>query len=105
MAAGESPAAEMSQECIADHRWLYCSCCRDFSPIFRPPFVTASKKHFDAEVAAAFLRFSRMPGGGFSAGTGGGETFDGEYQRKEMTTRSYWNIKTSSGLKVEMLVG
>lgn len=29
------------------------------------------------------LRFSRMPGGGFSAGTGGGETFDGEYQRKD----------------------
>ncbi|EDH6553190.1 membrane protein FxsA, partial [Salmonella enterica subsp. enterica serovar Richmond] len=27
--------------------------------------------------------FSRMPGGGFSAGTGGGETFDGEYQRKD----------------------
>ena len=29
------------------------------------------------------LRFSRMPGGGFSAGTGGGETFDGEFQRKD----------------------
>ncbi|MGQ7178487.1 FxsA family protein, partial [Escherichia coli] len=29
------------------------------------------------------LRFSRMPGGGFSAGTGGGNTFDGEYQRKD----------------------
>ena len=24
-----------------------------------------------------------MPGGGFSAGTGGGNTFDGEYQRKD----------------------
>ncbi|HHH7899502.1 TPA: membrane protein FxsA, partial [Escherichia coli] len=29
------------------------------------------------------LRFSRMPGGGFSAGTGSGNTFDGEYQRKD----------------------
>ena len=33
------------------------------------------------------LRFSRMPGGGFSAGTGagtgGGETFEGEFQRKD----------------------
>ncbi|HIC1142819.1 TPA: FxsA family protein, partial [Escherichia coli] len=29
------------------------------------------------------LRFSRMPGGGFSAGTGGGNIFDGEYQRKD----------------------
>ena len=29
------------------------------------------------------LRFSRMPGGGFSAGTGGGDTFEGEYQRKD----------------------
>jgi UPF0716 protein FxsA len=29
------------------------------------------------------LRFSRTPGGGFSAGAGGGSTFDGEYQRKD----------------------
>ena len=29
------------------------------------------------------LRFSRMPGGGFSAGAGGGDTFEGEYQRKD----------------------
>jgi len=29
------------------------------------------------------LRFSRMPGGGFSAGSDGGQTFDGEYQRKD----------------------
>jgi UPF0716 protein FxsA len=29
------------------------------------------------------LRFNRMPGGGFSAGTGGGETFDGEFHRKD----------------------
>jgi len=29
------------------------------------------------------LRFNRMPGGGFSTGPGNGETFDGEFQRKD----------------------
>lgn len=30
-----------------------------------------------------YLRFSRMPGGGFSAGAGNGDTFEGEFQRKD----------------------
>ena len=51
-------------------------------------FVLMQQKMAAGENPAAVklmphLRFSRMPGGGFSAGTGGGNTFDGEYQRKD----------------------
>lgn len=45
-------------------------------------FITAGAKASDSEVDASSAFFP-MPGGGFSAGTGGGNTFDGEYQRKD----------------------
>lgn len=82
MAAGENPAAEMIKSVsliIAGLLLLLPGFFTDFLGLLLllPP-VQAS----DSEVDAA-LRFSRMPGGGFSAGTGGGNTFDGEYQRKD----------------------
>ena len=61
MAAGENPAAEMIGLLL-----------------LLPPV----QKHLTVKLMP-HLRFSRMPGGGFSAGTGGGNTFDGEYQRKD----------------------
>ena len=64
MAAGENPAAEM---------------IKSVSLIILLPPV---QKHLTVKLMP-HLRFSRMPGGGFSAGTGGGNTFDGEYQRKD----------------------
>ena len=44
--------------------------------------VSPSRKDLTVKLMP-HLRFSRMPGGGFSAGTAGGNTFDGEYQRKD----------------------
>ncbi len=34
------------------------------------------------------LRFTRTPGGGFGQGAGGGQTFDGEFQRKDESPKS-----------------
>ena len=45
-------------------------------------FKNLVQKHLTLKLMP-HLRFSRMPGGGFSAGTGGGDTFEGEYQRKD----------------------
>lgn len=81
MAAGESPAAEMIKSVSLIIAGLLLL-LPGFSPIFSAfSFVTAGAKHLTLKLLP-HLRFSRMPGGGFSAGTGGGETFDGEYQRK-----------------------
>lgn len=80
------PVRARRQKWLRVYRWsslAYCSCCRGFHRFSRPsPFVTAGAKHLTLKLLP-HLRFSRMPGGGFSAGTGGGETFDGEYQRKD----------------------
>ncbi len=82
MAAGENPAAEMIESVsliIAGLLLFY----RAFSPtssVFC--FSTAGAKASDSEVDAAFALFSYARRR-FSAGTGGGNTFDGEYQRKD----------------------
>ena len=68
MAAGESPAAEMIKSVSLIIAGL----------LLLPPV----QKHLTMKLMP-HLRFSRMPGGGFSAGTGGGETFEGEFQRKD----------------------
>ncbi|EEW9273273.1 FxsA family protein [Escherichia coli] len=69
MAAGENPAAEMIKSVSLIIAGLL---------LLLPPV----QKHLTVKLMP-HLRFSRMPGGGFSAGTGGGNTFDGEYQRKD----------------------
>ncbi len=69
MAAGEKPAAEMIKSVSLIIAGLL---------LLLPPV----QKHLTVKLMP-HLRFSRMPGGGFSAGTGGGNTFDGEYQRKD----------------------
>ena len=79
MAAGESPAAEMIKSVsliIAGLLLLLPGFFTDFLGLLLllPPVQKHLMPH---------LRFSRMPGGGFSAGTGGGDTFEGEYQRKD----------------------
>ena len=76
MAAGENPAALI----IAGLLLLLPGFFTDFLGLLLllPPV----QKHLTVKLMP-HLRFSRMPGGGFSAGTGGGNTFDGEYQRKD----------------------
>ena len=69
MAAGENPAAEMIKSVSLIIAGLL---------LLLPPV----QKHLTAKLMP-HLRFSRMPGGGFSTGTGGGNTFEGEYQRKD----------------------
>ncbi|NYU10140.1 membrane protein FxsA [Enterobacteriaceae bacterium CCUG 67584] len=83
MAAGESPAAEMVKSVsliIAGLLLLLPGFFTDFLGLLLllPPV----QKHLTLKLLP-HLRFNRMPGGGFSAGTGGGETFDGEYHRKD----------------------
>jgi len=77
MAAGESPAAELI---IAGLLLLLPGFFTDFLGLLLllPPV----QKLLTVRLMP-HLRFSRMPGGGFSAGTQGGQTFDGEYQRKD----------------------
>ena len=76
MAAGENPAAEMIKSLLL----LLPGFFTDFLGLLLllPPV----QKHLTVKLMP-HLCFSRMPGGGFSAGTGGGNTFDGEYQRKD----------------------
>nr|WP_227636737.1 FxsA family protein [Klebsiella michiganensis] len=83
MAAGESPAAEMIKSVsliIAGLLLLLPGFFTDFLGLLLllPPV----QKHLTLKLMP-HLRFSRMPGGGFSAGTDGGDTFEGEYQRKD----------------------
>nr|WP_263450478.1 FxsA family protein [Klebsiella michiganensis] len=83
MAAGESPAAEMIKSVsliIAGLLLLLPGFFTDFLGLLLllPPV----QKHLTLKLMP-HLRFSRMPGGGFSAGKGGGDTFEGEYQRKD----------------------
>ena len=80
---GESPAAEMIKSVsliIAGLLLVLPGFFTDFLGLLLllPPV----QKHLTMKLLP-HLRFSRMPGGGFSAGTGGGETFDGEFQRKD----------------------
>ncbi|QUJ06442.1 FxsA family protein [Salmonella enterica subsp. enterica] len=73
MAAGEHSAAEMIKSVsliIAGLLLLLPGFFTDFRP---SPLLL--RKNIWTLKLLPHLRFSRMPGGGFSAGTGGGETF------------------------------
>ena len=81
MQAGESPAAEMIKSVsliLAGLLLLLPGFFTDFLGLILllPPV----QKHLTMKLLP-HLRFSRMPGGGFS--TGPGDTFEGEYQRKD----------------------
>jgi UPF0716 protein FxsA len=83
MAAGESPAAEMIKSVsliIAGLLLLIPGFFTDFLGLLLllPPV----QKLMTLKLMP-YLRFSRMPGGGFSAGGGNGDTFEGEFQRKD----------------------
>ncbi|WP_435946440.1 FxsA family protein [Dryocola sp. BD586] len=83
MAAGESPAAEMIKSVslvLSGFLLLLPGFFTDFLGLLLllPPV----QKHLTLKLMP-HLRFSRMPGGGFSAGGDGGQTFDGEYQRRD----------------------
>ncbi|WP_435928075.1 FxsA family protein [Dryocola sp. BD613] len=83
MAAGESPAAEMIKSVsivLAGFLLLLPGFFTDLLGLLLllPPV----QKHLTLKLMP-HLRFSRTPGGGFSAGADGGQTFDGEYQRKD----------------------
>ncbi len=84
MAAGENPAAEMIAKSvsliIAGLLLLFTGFFTDFLGLLL--YYHRAKDILTVKLMP-HLRFSRMPGGGFSAGTGGGNTFDGEYQRKD----------------------
>lgn len=100
MAAGENPAAEMIKSVsliIAGLLLLLPGFFTDFLGLLLllPPV----QKHLTVKLMP-HLRFSRMPGGGFSAGTGGGNTFDGEYQRRMMSATALI-IKTIARINVE----
>lgn len=83
MAAGESPASEMIKSVSLIISGLLLVLPGFFTDLLGlllllPPV----QKHLTLKLMP-HLRFSRTPGGGFSAGAGGGNTFDGEYQRKD----------------------
>lgn len=83
MQAGESPAAEMIKSVsliIAGLLLVLPGFFTDFLGmlLLLPPV----QKHLTLKLMP-HLRFNRMPGGGFSTGPENGETFEGEYQRKD----------------------
>lgn len=82
MQMGESPAAEMIKSVsliIAGLLLIIPGFFTDFLGLLLllPPV----QKHLTLKLLP-YLRFGRM-GGGFGGGAAGGETFDGEFQRKE----------------------
>lgn len=83
MQAGESPAAEMIKSVsliLAGLLLLLPGFFTDFLGLvlLLPPV----QKHLTVKLMP-YLHFNRMPGGGFTGGTTSGQTFDGEYQRKD----------------------
>ena len=83
MQAGESPAAEMIKSVsliLAGLLLLLPGFFTDFLGLvlLLPPV----QKHLTVKLMP-HLHFGRMPGGGFGGGTTSGQTFDGEYQRKD----------------------
>ncbi|MDW2742470.1 FxsA family protein [Atlantibacter subterraneus] len=85
MAAGESPAAEMIKSVslvIAGFLLLLPGFFTDFLGLLLllPPV----QKHLTLKLMP-HLRFSKMSGG-FGPGGNSGQTFDGEYQRKDDTS-------------------
>lgn len=83
MAAGENPAAEMIKSVLLIIAGLLLLLLGFFTDFFGfLLLLLLVQKHLTVKLMP-HLRFFCMPGGGFSAGTGGGNTFDGEYQRKD----------------------
>ncbi|HEX4500524.1 MAG TPA: FxsA family protein [Scandinavium sp.] len=83
MQAGESPAAEMIKSVsliIAGLLLVLPGFFTDFLGmlLLLPPV----QKHLTLKLMP-HLRFARTPGGGFTAGGSNGDTFEGEYQRKD----------------------
>jgi len=83
MAAGESPAAEMIKSVSLIIAGLLLLLPGFFSDFLGLLLLLPPVQKLLTLRLMPHLRFSRMPGGGFSAGTQGGQTFDGEYQRKD----------------------
>lgn len=88
MQAGESPAAEMVKSVsliLAGLLLLLPGFFTDFLGllVLLPPVQKLLTLRL-----MPHLRFGRMPGGGFAGGTPGGQTFDGEYQRKDEHTQT-----------------
>lgn len=97
MAAGENPAAEMIKSVsliIAGLLLLLPGFFTDFLGLLLllPPV----QKHLTVKLMP-HLRFSRMPCGGFSAGTGGGNTLMVSTSERMMTATALI-IKTIAGL-------
>ncbi|BDH47477.1 membrane protein FxsA [Salmonella enterica subsp. enterica serovar Choleraesuis] len=83
MAAGESPAGEMVKSVsliISGLLLVLPGFFTDFLGLLLllPPV----QKHLTLKLMP-YLRFGAMSGGGFSAGGSQGNTFDGEFQRKD----------------------
>lgn len=83
MQAGESPAAEMIKSVSLIMSGLLLVIPGFFTDflgllLLLPPV----QKHLTLKLMP-HLRFAGMSGGGFSAGNAGGDTFEGEYQRKD----------------------
>ena len=83
MAAGENPAAEMIKSVSLIIAGLLLLLPGFFTDFLRSSafYYRRCKRHLTVKLMPAFALFSYA--GGFSAGTGGGNTFDGEYQRKD----------------------
>lgn len=87
MAAGESPAAEMIKSVSLIISGLLLVIPGFFTDLLGLLLLLAPvQKHLTLKLLP-YLRFGRMPGGGFSGGFGepgsGGNIFDGEFQRKD----------------------
>ncbi len=82
MAAGENPAAEMIKSVSLDHCRFAAFITGLFTDFLGLLLFYRRARASDSEVDAAFALFSYARRR-FSAGTGGGNTFDGEYQRKD----------------------
>ena len=83
LARNESPAKEMIKSVsliIAGFLLLLPGFFTDLLGLLLllPPV----QKHLTVKLMP-YLHFNRMPGGGFAGGTTSGQTFDGEYQRKD----------------------
>jgi len=83
MAAGESPAAEMIKSVSLILAGLLLVLPGFFTDLLGLLLLLPPVQKLLTLKLIPHLRFSRMPGGGFSAGPGAGNTFEGEYQRKD----------------------
>jgi len=83
MAAGESPAEEMIKSVSLILAGLLLILPGFFTDFLGLLLLLPPVQKLLTMRLLPHLRFNRMPGGGFSAGPGNGDTFEGEYQRKD----------------------